>query len=60
MKLKFVLTRQIRMKNHFVVMGGMWIENNRLLLIGSGKIDSNNVNDIHHTVATAIVDMRSV
>ena len=41
-------------------MGGMWIDNNRLLLIGNGKIDSNNVNDIHHTVATAIVDMRSV
>ena len=45
LKLKFIITRELKFKlQHFVLIGGMCIEENKMLLVGNSKVEGLNIN----------------
>lgn len=41
-KLKFVITRELKLKQHFVMIAGKVLEGEKMLLIGNAKVEHDN------------------
>jgi hypothetical protein len=55
LRLKFVITRELKLKQqHFVVVGGMTLEDSRMLLVGNSKVEGENPNENRQLAAQLI------
>jgi hypothetical protein len=56
LKVKFIITRELKLKRSFVVVGGYQCEKDRLLVVGNSRKDSLNPQEFDHGPAFTIVN----
>lgn len=59
LKLKFIITREIKVKQHFIIIGSMYLDNNMLILAGNSRLEDNNAK-ITHSPAYLLLNTHQV
>lgn len=60
LKLKFIITRELKIKQHFVIVGCMYLGENRLMLAGNSRVEGMGPNQNNHCSTYFIINTHQI
>jgi hypothetical protein len=60
LRIKFVITRELRLKKQMTVIAGHQVDHARLLVVGNARRDSNNPQEVRNTPALVVLNTAAV